>query len=128
MLQLFESLLTSLTLVFLAPLPDTSSTNSLDMASASYSAPPAPTEISPILLPLVALLSSTLTSLTALFHRVPGSPIVLRYIKSSYQDDPWRSLLEVLLVAFALRTLLKGRTRGEGEGGALKLSQKVRVL
>lgn len=95
------------------------------MASVSHAHPPAPTEISPILIPLVALLSSTLTFLTALFHRIPGSPIILRYIKSSYQNDPWRSVLEVLLVAFALRTLLKGRTRGEGEGGALKLSEKV---
>jgi serine palmitoyltransferase len=85
-------------------------------------------DISPILLPIVGLLSSTLTWLTAALHRVPGSPIFLRYIKSSYQDDPWRSLLEVLLVAFALRTLLSRQTRGEGEGKGLKLSEKVSSL
>lgn len=88
---------------------------------------PAPTEIPASLLPLLGALSSLLYTLQDLFHRVPGSPILLRYIKSSYQNDPWRSLLEVLLVAFALRTLLKGRTRGDEEGkNFIKLTEKVR--
>lgn len=94
---------------------------------ASMSPQPAPTEIPASLLPLLGALSSLLYTLQDLFHRVPGSPILLRYIKSSYQNDPWRSLLEVLLVAFALRTLLKGRTRGDEEGkNFIKLTEKVR--
>lgn len=83
-------------------------------------------DISPVLLPFITLLNHFLNQLTDLFHRIPGSPIILRYIKSSYQNDPYRSLLEVLLLAYAIRTLLKGRTRGEGGEGALKLSEKVR--
>ncbi|TYJ52495.1 hypothetical protein B9479_006889 [Cryptococcus floricola] len=75
-----------------------------------------PTDIPPILLPLLAALSNLLHTTQHLFDSLPGSPIILRYIRSSYQNDPWRSLLEVLLVAFAVRTLLKGRTRGEEEG------------
>lgn len=94
------------------------------MVSAPAGASPAD-DISPALLPVVALLSSTLTYLTNWFNSIPGSPILLRYIRSSYQNDPWRSLLEVLLVAFALRTLLARRTRGEGEGKGLRLSEKV---
>lgn len=87
---------------------------------------PVPTEIPAALLPLLGALSSLLYTLQSLFHKVPGSPIILRYIKSSYQNDPWRSLLEVLLVAFALRTLLKGRTRGDEEGKSfIKLTEKV---
>ncbi|KIR35767.1 serine palmitoyltransferase [Cryptococcus deuterogattii MMRL2647] len=86
---------------------------------------PVPTEIPAALLPLLGALSSLLYTLQNLFHKVPGSPIILRYIKSSYQNDPWRSLLEVLLVAFALRTLLKGRTRGDEEGKSfIKLTEK----
>ncbi|KAL7422651.1 serine palmitoyltransferase component [Cryptotrichosporon argae] len=81
-------------------------------------------EIPPPLIPLLSHLSAAFVSLSSAFHRIPGSPIVVRYIQSSYQNDPWRSLLEVLLVAFALRTLLKGRTRGEGEKGFVKLSEK----
>ncbi|KAF2259961.1 serine palmitoyltransferas-like protein 1 [Lojkania enalia] len=42
----------------------------------------------------------------AQFHKVPGSAIVLRYIKSSYQHDPVRSAIELLLFLFAIRYLL----------------------
>lgn len=83
-------------------------------------------DISPILLPVVDFLSSYLTYFTHVWHAIPGSAILGRYVQSSYQNDPWRSVLELLLVAFALRTLLMGRTRGEGEGKTLKLSEKVR--
>ena len=44
--------------------------------------------------------------LSGLFQKVPGSPIVLRYIKSSYQNDPVRSLIELFLCLFAVRYLL----------------------
>lgn len=40
------------------------------------------------------------------FHRVPGSAILLRYVKSSYQDDPVRSAVELFLFLFAVRYLL----------------------
>lgn len=40
------------------------------------------------------------------FQRVPGSAIVLRYIKSSYQNDPVRSAVELFLFLFAVRYLL----------------------
>ncbi|PGH26571.1 hypothetical protein AJ80_01700 [Polytolypa hystricis UAMH7299] len=40
------------------------------------------------------------------FHRVPGSAIFLRYVKSSYQNDPVRSAVELFLFLFAVRYLL----------------------
>ena len=83
------------------------------------------TEIPAPLVPLLSFLSSIFLTLSDSFHRLPGSPIIVRYIKSSYQNDPYRSLLEVLLFAFAVRTLLKGRTRGEGGGkNWVKLTEK----
>ncbi|ORX41190.1 putative serine C-palmitoyltransferase [Kockovaella imperatae] len=82
-------------------------------------------EVPAPLLPLLSILSSLFLNLSSVFHRIPGSPIILRYIKSSYQDDPYRSLLEVLLVAFAIRTIFKGRTGGEGQGKSfIKFSEK----
>jgi serine palmitoyltransferase len=39
-------------------------------------------------------------------QRLPGSSIVLRYIKSSYQNDPVRSAVELFLFLFAVRYLL----------------------
>lgn len=40
------------------------------------------------------------------FHKMPGSAIILRYIKSSYQDDPVRSAIELFLFLFAVRYML----------------------
>ncbi|KAI2684631.1 CAZyme family GH17 [Penicillium roqueforti] len=52
------------------------------------------------------ILSEYLHELADLFHRVPGSAIFLRYVKSSYQDDPIRSAVELFLFLFAVRYLL----------------------
>ena len=52
------------------------------------------------------LLSEYLRHLADLFHYVPGSAIFLRYVKSSYQDDPIRSAVELFLFLFAVRYLL----------------------
>ncbi|KAF2738312.1 PLP-dependent transferase [Polyplosphaeria fusca] len=43
---------------------------------------------------------------SAHFQKLPGSAILLRYIKSSYQNDPARSAIELFLVIFAIRYLL----------------------
>ncbi|KAF3191439.1 serine palmitoyltransferase component [Orbilia oligospora] len=40
------------------------------------------------------------------FHRIPGSAILTRYIKMSYQHDPARSVIELCLVIFAIQYLL----------------------
>jgi hypothetical protein len=42
----------------------------------------------------------------AQFQRIPGSAIAVRYIKSSYQNDPVRSAIELFLFLFAVRYLL----------------------
>ena len=40
------------------------------------------------------------------FQKLPGSAIFLRYVQSSYQNDPVRSAVELFLVLFAIRYLL----------------------
>lgn len=47
-----------------------------------------------------------LTDANAHFQRIPGSAIAVRYIKSSYQNDPVRSAIELFLFLFAVRYLL----------------------
>ena len=47
-----------------------------------------------------------LDELSIQFQKVPGSAILLRYIKSSYQNDPIRSAIELFLFLFAVRYLL----------------------
>lgn len=57
---------------------------------------------------------------------IPGSAAVVRYVKASHQDDPFRTLLELILVVFAVRTLLMNRTRSDQSGkNFVKLSEKV---
>lgn len=40
---------------------------------------------------------------------IPGSSILIRYIASSYQDDPARSVLELFLLLFAVRYFLASK-------------------
>ena len=39
-------------------------------------------------------------------QKIPGSAIVIRYIRSSYQDDPVRSAMELFLFLFAVYYLV----------------------
>ncbi|OLL25906.1 Serine palmitoyltransferase 1 [Neolecta irregularis DAH-3] len=59
------------------------------------------------------------------FHLIPGSQILMRYIKSSYQDDPIRSIIELFLVFFTLRYLLSKRYRPDKN--YVKFTQQVHI-
>ncbi|KAK9457026.1 pyridoxal phosphate-dependent transferase [Dipodascopsis uninucleata] len=54
-------------------------------------------------------INTTYESISAQFNRIPGSAIVLRYVKSSYQNDPIRSFLELCLFLFAVRYFLASK-------------------
>ncbi|KAI9749618.1 MAG: hypothetical protein M4579_006803, partial [Chaenotheca gracillima] len=51
-------------------------------------------------------LQAGLSNLSTQFQRLPGSAILLRYVASSYQNDPIRSAVELFLFLFAVRYLL----------------------
>ena len=55
---------------------------------------------------LQAQFHRTLSAASAAFQRVPGSSVLTRYIQSSYQNDPVRSAIELILVLFFVRYLL----------------------
>ncbi len=74
-------------------------------------------------------LSRLLGSLTTSLQKLPGSKILVRYVRSSYQNDPVRSAVELFLFLFFIRYLLApsystkdagsigvGRGRGGGAG------------
>ncbi|GAO49115.1 PLP-dependent transferase [Saitoella complicata NRRL Y-17804] len=54
-------------------------------------------------------LNNTSTQLQITFHRIPGSALLIRYIKASYQDDPIRSVIELCLVVFVIRYFLSSK-------------------
>ncbi len=55
---------------------------------------------------LQARLGQTLQHAWLNFQKVPGSAVLVRYIQSSYQNDPVRSAIELILVLFFIRYLL----------------------
>ena len=69
-------------------------------------------------------LTELLNEISVQFHRVPGSSILLRYIKSSYQNDPVRSAVELFLFLFAVRYLL-APTYSTKEKRKVKLTDEV---
>jgi len=64
----------------------------------------------------IGLLGYAATKAEAVFYRIPGSVVLVRYIKSSHRNDPGRTLLEVILIIFAIRTLFQSRTRADRSG------------
>ena len=52
------------------------------------------------------LVERSMHEITNIFQKVPGSAMLIRYIQSSYQDDPVRSAIELILVIFFVRYLL----------------------
>lgn len=74
---------------------------------------------------LTEYIQAALTLADTYFRKIPGSDIIARYVASSYQNDPIRSLLELFLVLFALRTVLQSSTRGGSSGkNFVKLSAR----
>jgi len=75
--------------------------------------------------PLFYFLSYSIVTLEKTFNALPGSAVVARYVKSSHQNDPGRTVLEVALILFALVTLLQFRTRSDISGKHfIKFSEK----
>ncbi|ROT37919.1 serine palmitoyltransferase [Sodiomyces alkalinus F11] len=52
------------------------------------------------------LLKSWLRYVVTTFQKLPGSAVLVRYVQSSYQNDPIRSAIELILVIFFIRYLL----------------------
>ncbi|KAI9101035.1 pyridoxal phosphate-dependent transferase [Phlyctochytrium arcticum] len=51
---------------------------------------------------LVIAVNTTMTVASQVYRRIPGSRIFAKYVKASYQNDPYRTLLEVCLIIFMI--------------------------
>jgi hypothetical protein len=69
---------------------------------------------------------NSINEITNTFQKVPGSAMLIRYIQSSYQDDPVRSAIELVLVIFFIRYLL-APSYSTHNGNFVKLSEEVRA-
>ncbi len=66
----------------------------------------------------------SVNEITSTFQKVPGSAMLIRYIQSSYQDDPVRSAIELVLVIFFIRYLLSP-SYATHTGNFVKLTEEV---
>ncbi|KAG6332951.1 hypothetical protein ID866_6136, partial [Astraeus odoratus] len=73
---------------------------------------------------LLALLTFTFAQLERIFYKVPGSAVLARYVRSSHQNDPGRTVLELILIAFAVRTLMQSRSRDKSQGKMINFTEK----
>jgi 1,3-beta-glucan synthase len=69
----------------------------------------------------------SVNEITSRFQKVPGSAMLIRYIQSSYQDDPVRSAIELVLVIFFVRYLLSP-SYSTKDGNFVKLTEEVRLF
>ncbi|KAG5460083.1 MAG: pyridoxal phosphate-dependent transferase, partial [Olpidium bornovanus] len=72
---------------------------------------------------VVDVLNTTLEVTAAACEQVPGSAIFWRYVQRSYQNDPFRVGLELLLLCFGIAYLFHRKTHPD-EGTMVKLSDK----
>jgi serine palmitoyltransferase len=75
---------------------------------------------------LQARMGDWLDQASSYFHKVPGSAVLIRYIQSSYQNDPVRSAIELVLVLFFIRYLLSPSY--STDTNYIKLRDDVRFL
>lgn len=101
----------------LCPFPSARhTTHTMDAATA----PPPPTLADDNAI----FLNSTVNSVYELIVAIPGSHLILTYVKNAYQDDPFRIILELFLVFFALKYMLSKKYKPQDN--AVKLTEKVR--
>ncbi|CAO3642593.1 unnamed protein product [Cunninghamella blakesleeana] len=76
----------------------------------------------PTLTPDHAFINSTVHSVYELVIAIPGSSLAINYIKTAYQDDPFRICLELFLVFFAIKYMLSKKYKPHDN--AVKLTEK----
>lgn len=72
---------------------------------------------------LATVFSESFVQYLNLLDRLPGGPIILRYIRLSYKNDPIRSLFELALFLFAVHYFLMSK-RKENKQDVVKLSKR----
>ncbi|KAF9356678.1 serine palmitoyltransferase component [Mortierella sp. AD094] len=61
--------------------------------------------------PVLSAINHTFVTVAQAVEAVPGSAIVINYIKNSYQNDPFRVVLEVGLAVYAVKYMLSKKYR-----------------
>jgi hypothetical protein len=71
---------------------------------------------------LILAVNTTVMAASGVYRMIPGSGILYKYIRASYQNDPQRSLLELLLVIWTVWYMFK-KTSRKGAEKEIKLNE-----
>jgi hypothetical protein len=98
--------------------------NNLDLGKASRKTKMPVGTLHTTILQVVDRLLTELTTVAELAYRtVPGARVLAKYIQNSYQNDPIRIVVELLLLAFAVVYLTAKRYRPDTND--VQLTEKV---
>ncbi|KAI8345160.1 serine palmitoyltransferase [Mortierella sp. GBAus27b] len=61
--------------------------------------------------PVLSVLHQGFVAVSQAVESIPGSAIVINYIKNSYQNDPFRVVLELLLAIYAVKYMMSKKYR-----------------
>jgi len=61
--------------------------------------------------PVLSAINTTFATVASAVQVVPGSAIAIDYIKNSYQNDPFRVVLELGLAIYAVKYMLSKKYR-----------------
>jgi hypothetical protein len=90
------------------------------------SALPSPSPVPEWVARLLSEVNAQVTSISTTFMCIPGSKVVVRYIRSSYQNDPVRSFIELCLVFFIVYYISKPKY--SVDKNQIKLTERVPPL
>lgn len=81
------------------------------------------TESSNFLVGLAYKANDLLSQAIEFLIKLPGGSLIINYIKASHKNDPWRTVLEILLALFAIKYFLASRY-SQDERDKMLLSKK----
>ena len=73
--------------------------------------------------PVLSAINTTFATISQGIHAVPGGGIAINYIKNSYQNDPFRVVLELGLAIYAVKYMLSKKYRIDQND--VQLTEKV---
>ena len=100
--------------------------SSSEQASAygNFSANPFVNDVAGVLaVDLVYAVNTTVAVALSVWNSIPGHQIVWKYIKASHQNDPGRTVVEVVIFLWLLAYIFRNRRKPEGDH--IKLTKEV---
>jgi serine palmitoyltransferase len=78
-----------------------------------------------VALDLVYAVNTTVAVAVSVWNSIPGHRIAWKYVKASHQNDPWRTLVEVIIFLWLLVYIFRNRRKPVSD--EIKLTKEVGI-